>query len=177
MANVQIEGLAATKRERNPGSSKNRRPRKNAYRPVPLQCRVRKRSWRTGETATNPSATLHRETRNRHGQKSPPEPSRLAVTADHATRQNRGGCGKIGAPHPAKTTCPESRTSIGSPRCPPRGRSAQADSEPKQRAEPSTPNVQIEGLAVTKRDRSPGSSKNRRPQRERLSASPARMQG
>ncbi|GEM_PF-4707578 len=37
-------------------------------------------------------------------------------------------------------------------------------------------NVQIEGLAATKRERSPKSSKNHRPQRERLSASPSRMQ-
>jgi len=53
-------------------------------------------SWRTGETATspNPSATLHRETRTCHGQETLPKPPRLADTADNATRQNSGGCGK-----------------------------------------------------------------------------------
>jgi len=36
-------------------------------------------------------------------------------------------------------------------------------------------NVQIEGLAATKLGRNPESSKNHRPQSERISASPAPM--
>jgi len=40
--NVQIEGLAATKRERSPESSITAGREENAYRPVPLERRVRR---------------------------------------------------------------------------------------------------------------------------------------
>jgi len=77
----------------------------------------------------DPSATLHRETRSRHGQKSLPKLPRLAVTANNTARKNGSGCeGQPQKPKPesqtprpanspAKTTCPESRAGIGSPGC------------------------------------------------------------
>jgi hypothetical protein len=44
--------------------------KENAYRPVPLECRVRTEFVTLVKQRPNPSATLRHETRNRHGQKS-----------------------------------------------------------------------------------------------------------